>query len=105
MALQAQVQGKLAGKRDPMVEAEVLQWCSAVTGKKRKLITFSMIIKKDQINFILPLTGEPIPNGSYEDVLKDGVILCKFFSASDAIIDLIKFFYRCNNFFFKFKFR
>lgn len=52
MALQAQVQGKLAGKRDPLIEDDVLQWCAAVT-------------------------GESLPNGAYEDVLKDGVILCK----------------------------
>lgn len=30
MALQAQVVGKIAGKRDPVAEDEVLQWCSAV---------------------------------------------------------------------------
>lgn len=43
---------QLAGKRDPLVEDEVLQWCGAII-------------------------GEPIPSGAYEDVLKDGVILAK----------------------------
>lgn len=35
-----------------MVEDDVLKWCAAVS-------------------------GEEIPNGAYEDVLKNGVILCK----------------------------
>ncbi|KAK4336866.1 hypothetical protein RND71_044022 [Anisodus tanguticus] len=39
-------------KRDPVVEEEVLQWCSQVI-------------------------GEELPRGVYEDILKDGVVLCK----------------------------
>ena len=52
MALQAQVVGKIAGKRDGTIEDDVLRWCSEII-------------------------GETLPNGHYEDVLKDGVILCK----------------------------
>ena len=52
MSLAAQVTAKLAGKRDPQLESEILQWIAAIV-------------------------GEPLPNGSFEDVLKDGVILCK----------------------------
>jgi hypothetical protein len=43
----------LAGKRDPTVEDEVLNWC-------------------------FELIGEPRPQGIYEDVLKDGVVLAKY---------------------------
>jgi len=52
MALQASVIAKLAGKRDPDVENDVLNWCFQVIGEQR-------------------------PNGAYEDILKDGVVLCK----------------------------
>lgn len=50
--LSAQVANKIAGKRDPALEAEVLAWIEAVLGEK-------------------------LPAGSFEDVLKDGIILCK----------------------------
>ena len=52
MALQASVVAKLAGKRDPDVEDQVLEWCFQVIGESR-------------------------PNGTYEEILKDGVVLCK----------------------------
>lgn len=42
----------MAAKRDPMIEDEVLDWC------------FSVI-------------GEPRTPGTYEEVLKDGVVLAK----------------------------
>ncbi|XP_076349589.1 myophilin-like [Tachypleus tridentatus] len=49
--LSAQVANKLAGKRDPALEAEILQWIEAILGQK-------------------------LPPGSFDDVLRDGVILC-----------------------------
>jgi len=49
--LSCQVANKLASKRDPILEAEVLQWIECVM-------------------------GSPLPKGAYEDVLKDGVVLC-----------------------------
>ncbi|XP_053208287.1 muscle-specific protein 20-like [Panonychus citri] len=52
MSLAAQVSAKLAGKRDTQLESEILQWIAAIV-------------------------GEPLPAGSFEDVLKDGIILCK----------------------------
>lgn len=42
----------MAAKRDPMIEDEVLDWCFA-------------------------LAGEPRRQGVYEEILKDGVLLCK----------------------------
>ncbi|KAI1287006.1 Muscle-specific protein 20 [Halotydeus destructor] len=50
--LSAQVANKLASKRDPELEAEVIGWIEAVMKEK-------------------------LPTGPYEDVLRDGVILCK----------------------------
>jgi len=50
--LSNQVANKLASKRDPNLEAEILQWIAAVM-------------------------GEPLPKGNYEDVLKDGQVLCR----------------------------
>jgi len=50
--LSAQVANKLASKRDPDLEAEVLAWIEAIL-------------------------GEALPKGNYEDILKDGVVLCK----------------------------
>jgi len=50
--LSAQVASKIAGKRDPQAEQEVVEWIQAVT-------------------------GERFPNGPYEDALRDGQILCK----------------------------
>ena len=43
---------QLASKRDAELEAEVLAWIEAVLGEK-------------------------LPNGDYENILKDGVVLCK----------------------------
>lgn len=51
--LSAQVANKLAGKRDPELEAECLAWMGAVMGEK-------------------------LPSGSYEEILKDGTFLCRF---------------------------
>jgi len=51
--LSAQVANKLASKRDPELEAEALGWIEAILGEK-------------------------LPQGNYDDVLKDGVVLCKF---------------------------
>jgi len=42
---------KIASKRDPDLEAEILEWIATILGK-------------------------PLPSGAYEDILKDGVILC-----------------------------
>ena len=39
-------------KRDPELEAQAIEWMQAVT-------------------------GEPFPDGTYEEALKDGVYLCK----------------------------
>jgi len=50
--LSAQVANKIAGKRDPQLEAEVLAWIEAVL-------------------------GERLAQGNFEDVLRDGTILCK----------------------------
>jgi len=50
--LSAQVANKIAGKRDAQLEAEVLGWIEAVL-------------------------GERLPQGAYEEVLKDGVIICR----------------------------
>ncbi|KAF8784309.1 muscle-specific protein 20-like [Argiope bruennichi] len=50
--LSAQIANKIAAKRDKQLEAEVLEW-------------------------IQEILGEPLPNGSYEEILRDGIILCK----------------------------
>jgi len=50
--LSAQVANKIAGKRDPQLEQEVLAWIEAVL-------------------------GERLPAGPYEEVLRDGTILCR----------------------------
>ncbi|KAH6927793.1 hypothetical protein HPB50_008627 [Hyalomma asiaticum] len=49
--LSAQVQNKIAGKRDPALEDSIMQWMSAIL-------------------------GQPLPNGDFGDILRDGVILC-----------------------------
>ncbi|KAG8184540.1 hypothetical protein JTE90_012629 [Oedothorax gibbosus] len=49
--LSAQVANKLAGKRDPQLEAEIMQWIGEIMGQK-------------------------LPAGPYDEVLRDGVILC-----------------------------
>ncbi len=43
----------MAAKRDPNLDREAQEWVEAVIGEK-------------------------FPSGSYEDALKDGVILCKY---------------------------
>lgn len=50
--LSAQVANKIAGKRDALLEAECLAWIEAVLGEK-------------------------LPAGTFEDVLRDGQILCR----------------------------
>uniref|UniRef100_A0A1W7RA61 Calponin n=1 Tax=Hadrurus spadix TaxID=141984 RepID=A0A1W7RA61_9SCOR len=50
--LSAQVANKLAGKRDPELEAECLAWMSAVMGEK-------------------------FPSAPYDEILKDGTVLCR----------------------------
>jgi hypothetical protein len=50
--LSAAIAGKIAGKRDPQTENEVLEWIEAIIGEK-------------------------LPNGPYEEVLRDGIVLCK----------------------------
>uniref|UniRef100_A0A2I9LP82 Muscle-specific protein 20 n=1 Tax=Centruroides hentzi TaxID=88313 RepID=A0A2I9LP82_9SCOR len=50
--LSAQVANKIAGKRDPELEAEVLEWISTILGEK-------------------------LPKGSYEEILRDGTVLCR----------------------------
>jgi len=53
MSLERAVRAKIAGKRDPVQDKEAQEWIEAVLGSK-------------------------FPAGSlYEDVLKDGVVLCK----------------------------
>jgi hypothetical protein len=53
MALERQVRAKLAGKRDPQQEADAREWIESVLGEK-------------------------FPAGAaYEDVLKDGQVLCR----------------------------
>lgn len=32
--------------------------------------------EQEVINWITAVLGEPVPNGNYEDILKDGVVLC-----------------------------
>ncbi|XP_054721444.1 muscle-specific protein 20-like isoform X2 [Uloborus diversus] len=49
--ISVQVQGKLAGKRDPQLEAELLQWIEQIMGQK-------------------------LPPGPFDEVLRDGTILC-----------------------------
>ncbi|XP_054922044.1 uncharacterized protein [Dermacentor andersoni] len=49
--LSAQVQNKIAGKRDPALEESIMQWMSAIL-------------------------GQPLPNGDFGDILRDGVVLC-----------------------------
>ncbi|XP_013780565.1 myophilin-like [Limulus polyphemus] len=49
--LSAQVANKMAGKRDQALEADILKWIEAILGEK-------------------------LPPGNFDDVLKDGVILC-----------------------------
>ncbi|CAM6031396.1 unnamed protein product, partial [Sphagnum compactum] len=49
--LSAQVAIKIAGKRDPELESEVLEWIKAV-------------LKED------------LPSGPFEEVLRDGTVLC-----------------------------
>lgn len=53
MSLERQIRNKLAGKRNPEQEAEAQDWIETVLGSK------------------FP------PGESYEDALKDGIILCK----------------------------
>uniref|UniRef100_T1IU40 Calponin n=1 Tax=Strigamia maritima TaxID=126957 RepID=T1IU40_STRMM len=50
--LSAEISRKIAGKRDPQVEQEVLEWIETII-------------------------GERLPNAPYEEVLKDGIVLCK----------------------------
>ncbi|XP_013772171.1 myophilin-like [Limulus polyphemus] len=50
--LSAQVANKLAGKRDAALEADILQWIQACL-------------------------GERLPAGHFEDILRNGIILCK----------------------------
>lgn len=45
----------MSGKRNPELDREAQQWIEAVIGEK-------------------------FPSGSYDDALKDGIILCKFVS-------------------------
>jgi len=52
MSLTAQVNAKMAGKRDARLDQEAQEWIEAILGEK-------------------------FPAGSYEDALKDGIILCK----------------------------
>lgn len=33
--------------------------------------------EQEVLNWIGEVLGEPLPNGAYEDILKDGVLLCK----------------------------
>jgi len=54
--LSAQIAGKIAGKRDPASEQEVLEWIEAVT-------------------------GERLPNAPYDEILKDGQVLCRLINA------------------------
>ena len=49
--LSAQVANKLAGKRDPQLEEQVAAWIEQILGQK-------------------------LPPGTYDEVLRDGVILC-----------------------------
>jgi hypothetical protein len=51
--LSGEISRKMAGKRDTAKEAALLKWVFAVI-------------------------GETAPNKSFEDTLKDGVVLCKF---------------------------
>jgi hypothetical protein len=46
------ISDQLASKRDPDLEAEVLAWIETIL-------------------------GEALPKGNYEDILKDGVVLCQ----------------------------
>lgn len=50
--IQAQVTAKTLSKRSPGVEKAILTW-------------------------IYEVIGEPVPEGIYEDILRDGVALCK----------------------------
>lgn len=50
--LSAAVSAKIAGKRDPDAEREVIEWIEAVT-------------------------GERLPNAPYEEILRDGQVLCR----------------------------
>ncbi|CAG9763020.1 unnamed protein product [Ceutorhynchus assimilis] len=53
MSLERQVQAKLAAKRNPALDAEAQQWIESILGAK------------------FP------PNQAYEDVLRDGTVLCQ----------------------------
>ncbi|XP_003737988.1 muscle-specific protein 20 [Galendromus occidentalis] len=54
--LSAEVATKIASKRDPELEGQILSWIEDVVGEKS-------------------------PHGSYEEVLRDGIILCKLMNA------------------------
>ncbi|OQR72985.1 muscle-specific protein 20-like, partial [Tropilaelaps mercedesae] len=49
--LSAEVACKIASKRDPELESQILQWAEDVI-------------------------GETLPKGPYEEILRDGIILC-----------------------------
>jgi len=53
MALEREVRAKLAGKRDPEQERQALEWIQSILGEK-----FAS-------------------NSVYEDILQDGIVLCK----------------------------
>ncbi|XP_022702454.1 muscle-specific protein 20-like isoform X2 [Varroa jacobsoni] len=48
--------GRIASKRDPELESQILQWAEDVI-------------------------GEELPKGPYEEILRDGIILCKLMNA------------------------
>lgn len=54
----------MAAKRNPELDREAQEWVEAVIGEK-------------------------FPSGTYEDVLKDGVILCKYVFFFDLFIPLL----------------
>lgn len=45
------------------------------------MVYFLQPRNKDQelevLTWIFAVLGEPVPNGAYEDILRDGVVLCK----------------------------
>ncbi|KAG8188128.1 hypothetical protein JTE90_029056 [Oedothorax gibbosus] len=61
IAAQTRLVIEIAAKRDKQLEAEVLEW-------------------------IQEILGEALPNGPYEEILRDGVILCKCSSTLECYL-------------------
>lgn len=56
-------------------------WIACIRGDRNNPTNCSQARNKDQeaevLQWIADVLGEKLPNGVYEDVLKDGIVLCK----------------------------